>query len=124
VLKQSNDKVGTQTKYPSTSFPNFGMSDVLSEACNIGMDFWDELMLELTIRETAFLLGELNFGLIFGVQDTTSGMPKFGNLPCETSARSTRVTYRVTRFSSDSWLGLGLGLRHPSGMESLPHDSG
>jgi hypothetical protein len=56
--------VGTKTQYPSPSFPNFGRSDVLSETWNIGMNFRDELMLELKIWETALVLGELNFVLI------------------------------------------------------------
>jgi hypothetical protein len=50
-------RVGTKTQYPSLSFPNFGRSDVLSETWNIGMNFWDELMLELKIWETALGAG-------------------------------------------------------------------
>jgi hypothetical protein len=53
--------VGTETQYPSLSFPNFGRSDILSETWNIGMNFRDGLMLELKIWETALVLGELNF---------------------------------------------------------------
>jgi hypothetical protein len=60
VLKQRNDKVGTKTQ-SSLSFPNFGRSDVLSETWNIGMNFRDELMLELKIWETALVPGKLNF---------------------------------------------------------------
>jgi hypothetical protein len=50
-----------RTQYPSLSFPNFGRSDVLSETWNIGMNFRDELMLELKIWETTLVLGEMNF---------------------------------------------------------------
>jgi hypothetical protein len=56
--------VGTNTQCPSLSFPNFRRSGVLSETWNIGMNFRDELMLELKIWETALALGELNFVLI------------------------------------------------------------
>jgi hypothetical protein len=64
VLKQRNDKVGTKTQYPLLSFPNFGRSDILSENWNIGMNFRDELMLELKIWKAALVLGEPNFVLI------------------------------------------------------------
>jgi hypothetical protein len=56
--------VGTKTKYPSIRFPNFGMSDVLWETWNMGMNFRDELILEPKIRETALVLGEPNFVLM------------------------------------------------------------
>jgi hypothetical protein len=61
VLKQRNDKVGTKAQYLSLSFPNLGRSDVLSETWNIGMNFRDELMLELKNWETALVLDKLNF---------------------------------------------------------------
>jgi hypothetical protein len=67
VLKQRNDKVGTKTKCPSLSFPIFGRSDVLSETWNIGMNFRDELMLELKIWKTVLVLGEPNFVPIWRV---------------------------------------------------------